>query len=152
MKNNNKDNDPIADIIREETMSDAEKQARQQSKMREKFMDLVADQTEQGYSLEEARTRAKTMLGMDDDMSFKKGGTAKKKKKTSKDKEKSGMLIVIGGGKGKCAMKDGGSVQGKKHMYAAGGNVTDNLPNKGLKKLANTPKGKKAVRKMGFDV
>ena len=142
--------DEIADIIRQETMSDAEKNARQQSEMKQKYMDLVAAETEKGYSLEEARTRAKTMLGIDDDMNFKKGGSVKKK--TSKDKEKGGMLIVIGGGKGKCAMKDGGSVQGKKHMYATGGSVTDNLPNKGLKKLANTPKGKKAVRKMGFDV
>jgi len=41
---------------------------------------------------------------------------------------------------------------GKEHMYAAGGSVSDNLPNKGLKNLAKSDKGKQAVRKMGFDV
>jgi len=41
---------------------------------------------------------------------------------------------------------------GKKHMYSAGGNVTDKLPNKGLQRLASTTKGRDAVRNMGFDV
>tara|TARA_Y100001937_G_C7112824_1_gene328600 strand:- start:94 stop:501 length:408 start_codon:yes stop_codon:yes gene_type:complete len=49
-------------------------------------------------------------------------------------------------------MMKGGMANGKVHMYAAGGNVTDKLPNKGLKQLAKTEKGKAAVRNMGFDV
>tara|TARA_X000001388_G_scaffold41640_1_gene29281 strand:- start:149 stop:385 length:237 start_codon:yes stop_codon:yes gene_type:complete len=52
----------------------------------------------------------------------------------------------------KAEMAMGGTANGKKHMYSAGGNVTDNLPNKGLKQLAKSDKGKDAVRKMGFDV
>jgi hypothetical protein len=49
-------------------------------------------------------------------------------------------------------MAYGGSVGGKKYMYSNGGSVTDNLPNKGLRNLAKTAKGKKAVKNMGFDV
>ena len=52
----------------------------------------------------------------------------------------------------KAEMAYGGSVGGKKYMYSAGGSVTDNLPNNGLRELAKTSKGKSAVRKMGFDV
>lgn len=52
----------------------------------------------------------------------------------------------------KKGMMRGGMANGKEHMYAAGGSVTDKLPNKGLKNLAKTAKGKEAVRKMGFDV
>ena len=52
----------------------------------------------------------------------------------------------------KAEMAMGGMANGKKHMYSAGGDVTDKLPNKGLKQLAKTEKGKTAVRKMGFDV
>ena len=52
----------------------------------------------------------------------------------------------------KAQMMMGGMANGKKHMYSAGGNVTDKLPNKGLKQLAKTEKGKAAVRNMGFDV
>ena len=52
----------------------------------------------------------------------------------------------------KAEMAMGGTANGKKHMYSAGGNVTDNLPNKGLKQLAKSEKGKEAVRKMGFNV
>ena len=52
----------------------------------------------------------------------------------------------------KAQMMMGGMANGKKHMYSAGGDVTDNLPNKGLKKLAKTEKGRAAVRNMGFDV
>jgi hypothetical protein len=52
----------------------------------------------------------------------------------------------------KAQMMMGGMANGKKHMYSAGGDVTDKLPNKGLKQLAKTEKGKTAVRKMGFDV
>lgn len=52
----------------------------------------------------------------------------------------------------KSKMKDGGMANGKKHMYVGGGDVTDKLPNKGLKMLAKTPKGRAAVRNMGFNV
>lgn len=52
----------------------------------------------------------------------------------------------------KAQMMMGGMANGKKHMYSAGGDVTDKLPNKGLKQLAKTEKGKAAVRSMGFDV
>jgi hypothetical protein len=51
-------------------------------------------------------------------------------------------------------MQEGGMAGGKRtpHMYVGGGAVVDNLPNPGLKALAKSPKGKQAVRKMGFDV
>jgi len=49
-------------------------------------------------------------------------------------------------------MMRGGVANGKEHMYAAGGSVTDKLPNTGLRKLASTSKGRDAVRNMGFDV
>ena len=52
----------------------------------------------------------------------------------------------------KAEMMMGGMANGKKHMYSTGGDVTDKLPNKGLKKLAKTEKGRTAVRNMGFDV
>ena len=52
----------------------------------------------------------------------------------------------------KAEMAMGGTANGKKHMYTGGGDVTDNLPNKGLKQLAKSEKGKEAVRKMGFNV
>lgn len=50
----------------------------------------------------------------------------------------------------KTQMAYGGSVKGKKHMYAGGGMVTDKLPNKGLKALAK--ESPSTVRKMGFKV
>ena len=52
----------------------------------------------------------------------------------------------------KAKMAYGGMAGGKKHMYSPGGSVTDNLPNKGLRNLAKSAAGKKAVRNMGFDV
>jgi hypothetical protein len=52
----------------------------------------------------------------------------------------------------KAEMAMGGMANGKKHMYSGGGSVTDKLPNKGLRQLAKTEKGKAAVRNMGFDV
>jgi len=52
----------------------------------------------------------------------------------------------------KAEMAMGGTVNGKKHMYSAGGSVTDKLPNTGLKALAKSEKGKSAVRSMGFNV
>ena len=74
-------------------------------------------------------------------------------------KGKGGIAIIISmmgrkpkQPKKKVKMAYGGSVSGKQHMYTAGGNVTDNLPNKGTRALAKTPKGKKALKNMGFDV
>ena len=52
----------------------------------------------------------------------------------------------------KAEMMNGGMANGKQHMYSNGGSVTDNLPNKGLKALAKSEAGKKAVRSMGFNV
>ena len=73
--------------------------------------------------------------------------------KASKMKDKMKKTKMMGGGYTKKAdMAYGGSVGGKKHMYSAGGSVTDNLPNKGLRKLAQTPKGRDAVQNMGFNV
>ena len=37
----------------------------------------------------------------------------------------------------KAQMMMGGMANGKKHMYSAGGDVTDKLPNKGLKASQN---------------
>ena len=42
----------------------------------------------------------------------------------------------------KAQMMRGGMANGKMHMYSAGGDVTDKLPNKGLKQLAKTEKEK----------
>ena len=87
-------------------------------------------------------------------MKANKGGDVKKK---SKDDV---TVISIGIGtmpkskvaKMKKGMQSGGKANGKEHMYAAGGSVTDKLPNKGLKNLAKSSEGKQAVRKMGYDV
>lgn len=74
-------------------------------------------------------------------------------------KGKGGIAIIISmmgrkpkEPKKKVKMAYGGSVGGKQHMYSAGGAVADNLPNKGLRKLAQTPKGRDAVQNMGFNV
>ncbi len=74
-------------------------------------------------------------------------------------KGKGGIAIIISmlgkkpkEPKKKVKMAYGGSVGGKQHMYSAGGSVADNLPNKGLRKLAQTPKGRDAVQNMGFNV
>ena len=79
-----------------------------------------------------------------DAMEMSKGGDTKKKKGVP--------VVTIAVGVGRAQMSGKGKANGKEHKYAAGGSVTDNLPNKGLKKLAATPKGKAAVRKMGFNV
>ena len=87
-------------------------------------------------------------------MKANKGGDVKKKGKDDV------TVISIGIGtmpkskvaKMKKGMKPGGKANGKEHMYAAGGSVTDKLPNKGLKNLAKSTEGKEAVRKMGYDV
>ena len=63
-------------------------------------------------------------------------------KKNMKKKKK-----MMGGGYSKKAeMAYGGSVKGKKHMYAAGGSVTDNPGLKALK--ASGPKGMEAYNKI----
>jgi len=71
----------------------------------------------------------------------------------AKKKEKKGKLaIIIAVGKPK-GMAYGGKKKKKRHLYASSGAaVIDNLPNKGLRELAKTEKGRGAVRKMGFDV
>lgn len=79
-----------------------------------------------------------------------------------KNKKSKGMAIIIsimdkkdmkkkkkmmGGGYSKKAeMAYGGSVKGKKHMYAAGGSVTDNPGLKALK--ASGPGGMEAYKKI----
>ncbi len=66
--------------------------------------------------------------------------------------KKGKIAIVIAVGKPK-GMAYGGMASGKRHLYASSGAaVIDNLPNKGLKALAQTEKGRGAVRNMGFDV
>ena len=52
----------------------------------------------------------------------------------------------------KAEMMNGGMANGKPHMYSGGGDVTDKLPNKGLKALSKSAAGKSAVRNMGFTV
>ena len=77
-----------------------------------------------------------------------------------KNKKDDVMVLSIGVGmvpkdklkKMKKGMMRGGMANGKEHLYATGGNVTDKLPNKGLQKLASTDKGREAVRNMGFKV
>ena len=72
---------------------------------------------------------------------------AKKSKKVPVIAVSIGMAEMPKGKKGPMKMANG-----KKHMYAGGGDVVDNLPNPGLRALAKTDKGKSAVRKMGFNV
>ncbi len=55
---------------------------------------------------------------------------------------------AMGGAVKKPAMAYGGTANMKKHMYAAGGQVTDNM--KGLKALAKVRPD--VVRKMGYNV
>lgn len=54
--------------------------------------------------------------------------------------------MVTGGRKAKTAMMRGGMANGKQHMYAAGGSVTENPGLKALK--ASGPKGMKAYNKI----
>tara|TARA_R110002020_G_scaffold448244_1_gene660950 strand:+ start:381 stop:608 length:228 start_codon:yes stop_codon:yes gene_type:complete len=74
----------------------------------------------------------------------------------AKKKDKGAIAIIISmmgkKPKKKTEMAYGGSVGGKKHMYSNGGSVTDNLPNKGLRMLAKSSKGRDAVKNMGFNV
>ena len=69
-----------------------------------------------------------------------------------KSEYKKKKKLIETASKGPSKMAYGGMSGGKKHMYTAGGNVTDNLPNKGTRALAKTPKGRKALKNMGFDV
>ena len=78
------------------------------------------------------------------------GASALKRKIMGDDKRKSKGGSILK--KNVEKMSYGGMSGGKKHMYTAGGNVTDNLPNKGTRALAKTPKGRKALKNMGFDV
>ncbi len=78
------------------------------------------------------------------------GASALKRKIMGDDKRKSKGGSILK--KNVEKMSYGGMSGGRKHMYTAGGNVTDNLPNKGTKALAKTPKGRKALKNMGFDV
>ena len=81
-------------------------------------------------------------------MKMDKGGDTKKPKK-----KKEGIAIMIAVGKikkGKDKMSYGGMAGGKKHMYAAGGSVSDNLKpippsNKGLPNLP-----KEVRNRMGY--
>ena len=58
--------------------------------------------------------------------------------KASKMKDKMKKTKMMGGGYTKKAeMAYGGSVKGKKHMYAAGGSVTDNPGLRALKKASH---------------
>ena len=77
---------------------------------------------------------------------------ADKKKKVPVIAISVGMADMPKGKKGPMKMAMGGMANGKPHMYSNGGSVTDNLPNKGLKALAKTEAGKKAVRNMGFNI
>jgi len=70
---------------------------------------------------------------------------ARDAKKTMKTRP---MQKAMGGAVKKPAMAYGGTANMKKHMYAAGGQVTDNM--KGLKALAK--KRPDVVRKMGYNV
>jgi len=78
---------------------------------------------------------------------YNRGGDAKKKtKKVPAIAVSIGMVDAPKNGKGKAAMAKGGMANGKQHMYAAGGSVTDNP---GLKALrASGPKGMQAYKKI----
>ena len=71
-----------------------------------------------------------------------------KAKEAKKTKGTKPMKKSMGGTVKKPAMAYGGMANMKKHMYAAGGQVTDKM--KGLKALAK--KRPDVVRKMGFNV
>jgi len=59
------------------------------------------------------------------DKDFNKGGAVKKKKKP---KDAIGVMVAIGKvKKGRPQMSYGGSIGSKKHNYAGGGSVTNNL-------------------------
>ena len=78
--------------------------------------------------------------------------TDKQFKKQRESFEKGDPVSKTNMAAAKAQMRNGGMANGKKHMYVGGGDVTDKLLNKGLKMLAKTPKGRAAVRNMGFNV
>jgi len=87
------------------------------------------------------------------DKDFNKGGVAKKKRKP---KDAIGVMVAIGKVKkgNKAAMSYGGSIGSKKHNYAGGGSVTNNLKsvpagNKGLGKLPKSVRNNMGYMKKG---
>ena len=97
----------------------------------------------EGLSDEQMERMMNKLSEMEDKYGFKpsdfnKGGMAKKRK-AAKGKKVPVVAVAIGMGKMKRPqMMKGGMANGKSHMYAGGGSVTDNL----------TPAQKNMVRKM----
>jgi len=85
-----------------------------QKRLREKYPDIYAGV--RGEIFEEVSSE-----------NYNKGGMVKKTKKMSR-----------GGMPKKAAMMRGGMANGKQHMYAAGGSVTDNAGLRALKKASPT--------------
>lgn len=90
----------------------------------------------------------------EDTVKFNKGGDAPKKK--TKPKDAIGVMVAIGKVKkgDKAAMSYGGSIGSKKHNYAGGGSVTNNLKsvpagNKGLGKLPKSVRNNMGYMKKG---
>ena len=92
----------------------------------------------------EEKSKFKSMTMKDQNKQYKsKGGDTPK---NNKKKDKIAVMIAVG----KPKMAYGGSIKGKKHFYSGGGTATDKLPNKGTKALAQTEKGRNALRNMGL--
>lgn len=122
------------------------------------FSDGKITEKQKDKALEAIKNRPKPrmkQIAPDSDIKIKprmkymdKGGDTKKPKK-----KKEGIAIMIAVGKvkkGKDKMSYGGMAGGKKHMYATGGSVSDNLKpippsNKGLPNLP-----KEVRNKMGY--
>jgi len=117
------------------------------------FSDGEITEKQKDKALEAIKNRPKPrmkQIAPDSDIKIKprmkymdKGGDTKKPKK------KEGLAIMIAVGKvkkGKEKMAYGGMAGGKKHMYVAGGSVTDNPGLKALK--ASGPKGLEAYNKI----
>ena len=90
----------------------------------------------------EEKSKLKSMTMEDQNKKYNKGGDNPKNKK-----KKDRIAVMIAVGKPKMAY---GSIKGKKHFYSGGGTATDKLPNKGTKALAQTEKGRNALRNMGL--
>lgn len=106
-----------------------------------KAREIVANPSE--FTKQEVKNAKAKLSDPKSRVQMAEGGDAKKKDVP---------VLMVSIGMGKAEMHGKGKANGKEHKYAAGGSVTDKLPNTGLRKLASTPKGKQAVRKMGFDV
>ena len=91
----------------------------------------------------EEKSKLKSMTMEDQNKKYNKGGDNPKNKKK---KDRIAVMIAVG----KPKMAYGGSIKGKKHFYSGGGTATDKLPNKGTKALAQTEKGRDALRNMGL--